>query len=165
MAEVHVKGLAELANFMQTLAPRIQRNVMRGALGAGMRVVQPAARANVRKISGKLAAGLKIKTSIRGDTVKAVLGATGEHAFAAHIIEWTGAKPHTIKAKNAKALVLRGGRLVESVEHPGIKKRPFMRPALDAEAARAIVAAAEYMKKRLATKEGIDTSDVVIEEF
>jgi hypothetical protein len=38
-----------------------------------------------------------------------------------------------------------------------------MRPALDAQASAAVVAAAEYMKDRLATKHGLDTSDVVIE--
>lgn len=163
--EVHVKGLADLTQRMSTLADKVKRNVLRGALGSGMRVVQPVARRNVRKVSGKLAAGLKIRTSIRGDTVKAALRATGEHAFAAVLIEWTGAKPHTIKAKTAKGLLLRGGKIVKSVQHPGFKKRPFMRPALDGEAARALVAVAEYMKKRLATKHGIDTADIVIEEY
>ena len=38
-----------------------------------------------------------------------------------------------------------------------------MRPALDSQATRAVVAAGEYIKRRLATKHGLDTSGVMIE--
>jgi hypothetical protein len=37
-----------------------------------------------------------------------------------------------------------------------------MRPALDQQAQAAVIATAEYMKNRLATKEGLDTADIVI---
>jgi len=49
------------------------------------------------------------------------------------------------------------------VQHPGSRPKPFMRPALDGRAQDAVVAAAQYMKRRLATKNGLDTSSVEIE--
>ena len=56
-----------------------------------------------------------------------------------------------------------GGGALQHVDHPGARAQPFMRPALDARASDATVAAAQYMKERLATKHGLDTGDVEIE--
>ncbi|MBK7493597.1 MAG: hypothetical protein IPI17_17935 [Nitrosomonas sp.] len=49
------------------------------------------------------------------------------------------------------------------ISHPGVSPRPFMRPALDANAEAAIVGAGEYIKKRLAKKNGLDTAGIEIE--
>jgi HK97 gp10 family phage protein len=49
----------------------------------------------------------------------------------AHLVEF-GTKPHTIVAKNAKALSIRGG-FIEQVNHPGAQEHPFMRPAFEQE--------------------------------
>jgi HK97 gp10 family phage protein len=160
-SETHVKGLAELQKFLDQLAPKIERNVMRGALRSGMNTVKPVAQRNVHSVSGELAKGLKVGTRARGGTVKASLKATGKHRSIAHLVEF-GTAAHSITAKNRKGLSF-GGLFFQSVEHPGAKPRPFMRPALDGQAQNAVIAAAEYMKKRLATKEGLDTSHVTIE--
>jgi HK97 gp10 family phage protein len=159
--ETHVKGLADLQKFMDQLAPKIERNVMRGALRSGMNTVKPVAQRNVHSVSGELAKGLKVGTRARGGTVTASLKATGKHRSIAHLVEF-GTAAHTITAKNRKGLSF-GGLFFQSVQHPGAKPRPFMRPALDQQAQNAVIAAAEYMKKRLATKEGLDTSHVTIE--
>jgi len=47
--------------------------------------------------------------------------------------------------------------------HPGVMPKPFMRPALDAQSGAAVLAVGEYIKKRLATKNGLDTSEINIE--
>lgn len=159
---IHVKGLSDLQAFMDQLPEKLQKNVLRGSLRAGMNEIKPVAQANVHKVSGELAKGLKVSTKSKGTIVTASLKATGPHAFIAHMIEFTGAKPHQIKAKNGGALSF-GGGIFQSVDHPGFKKKPFMRPAMDHQAAAATVAAAEYMKERLATKEGLDTSEINIE--
>jgi len=52
---------------------------------------------------------------------------------------------------------------VTILNHPGVKPRPFMRPALDNRAADALKETGEYIRKRLATKHGLDTADIVIE--
>jgi len=161
MAEIHVKGLSELQKFLDELTPKIERNVMRGSLRAGMNVVKPVAQADIHSVSGLLAAGLKVGTRARGGRVTASLKATGKHAYLAKWVEF-GTSAHNIAAK-------RGGWLSfmnvfrKEIAHPGAKRRPFMRPALDGQAQNAVIAAAEYMKKRLATKEGLDTSHIMIE--
>ena len=89
------------------------------------------------------------------------LKATGAHAHVAPWVEY-GTKPHTITAKPGKALAI-GGMYVHAVDHPGARPHPFMRPALDSQAQPAVIAAAEYMKARLATKHGLDTAHIRIE--
>ena len=158
---VNVKGLSDLAKFLDELTPKIQKNVMRQALRAGMKPVQDEAKANVAVATGVLQKGLKISTNVKNGVVIASLKAKGKHGFLAQFVEF-GTAAHRINAKKGGALSF-GGSVVQSVEHPGQKARPFMRPALDARAQDAVIAAAEYMKERLSTKEGLDTSGVLIE--
>ena len=161
MAEVHVTGLADLQKMLDTVAPKIEKNILRGAVRRGMNEVKPAAQAGVHSISGELARGLKVGTRSRGGTVYATLKATGKHGYVARWVEY-GTAAHTITAKDRKALSL-GGVLFQSVQHPGARPKPFMRLALDQRANAAVVAAAEYMKERLATKHGLDAAHVTIE--
>ena len=161
MSEVHVTGLADLQKFLDALPAKVEKNVLRGALRKGMNQVKPAAVAGVHSISGLLAAGLKVGTRAKGGTVYATLKATGKHAYIARWVEY-GTAAHTITAKDRKSLSL-GGVFFQSVQHPGARPKPFLRPALDQQANAAVVAAAEYMRERLATKHGLDTSGVVIE--
>lgn len=161
MSEIHVTGLAELQKFLDELPAKIERNIMRGALRAGMNQIKPVAQANARKVSGLLADGLKVGTRSRNGVVYATLRTTGKHGFVARWLEF-GTRPHTITGKNRKSLSF-GGGLFQSVEHPGARPYPFLRPALDRQAQAAVIAAAEYIKERLATKQGLDTSAVLIE--
>lgn len=154
---VHVKGLDQLARVLAELPAKLERNVMRGALRAGMKPIQAEARHNVAVSSGQLRDGLKISVAAKGGTVTAKLRAGGKHGYIARWVEF-GTRPHKIPGKLAI-----GGQVVTGVEHPGVRPRPFLRPALDARASEAVVAAAEYMKKRLAAKEGLDTADIDIE--
>ena len=160
MADVHVRGLLDLQKFLDTLPAKLEANVMRGALRAGANVIRTQAKANVPVKSGLLRAGLKITTRSRRGVVTASVKAGGKHGFIAPWIEF-GTAAHKIASK--KGWLSFGGIFAKSVDHPGAKPHPFMRPALDSEANRAIVAAAEYMKKRLATKHGLDTADIEIE--
>lgn len=157
--ERSVKGLAELQKFLDTLAPKVEQNIMRGALRAGMNTVKPVAQANIHNVSGELARGLKIGTRARRGTVTSSLKAKGIHGHVAKWVEY-GTKPHEITAGDG-ALSF-GGGFAKSVQHPGAKRRPFLRPALDSQATAAVVAAGEYIKKRL-TKAGLDASHVKIE--
>jgi HK97 gp10 family phage protein len=158
---VQVKGLKELNQFLQQLPAKIERNVLRGALRAGARPVQQQAKANAPKDTGQLAAGIKISTGGKGGTVIAKVKLTGKHAFLGPWMEY-GTAAHRIVAKGDGWLFF-GGAFAKAINHPGIQPRPFMAPALYSQATPAVVAAAEYMKKRLATKFGLDTSDVEIE--
>ena len=161
MSNVHIKGGAELNKFLQQLPAKIEQSVLRGALRAGANVVMAEAKANVPVDSGQLRDGLKVSTSSRRGRVTAKVKATGKHAFIAPWLEY-GTAAHKITAKKGKGLFF-GGLFVKGVQHPGSRPKPFMRPALDGRAQDAVVAAAQYMKRRLATKNGLDTSSVEIE--
>lgn len=154
-----VKGGRELAAFLDQLPAKIQRNVMRGALRAGAAAILPAARSAIRSQDGVLADSLKTRTALRGGVATARVYT---RAFYARFVEY-GTRPHTITAKNRKGLSV-GGLFFQSVDHPGARPRPFMRPALDQNAGAAVQAAAAYIKERLATKHGLDTAGVEIGE-
>lgn len=157
----HVKGLSDLQKFLDQLAPKVEANIMRGALRAGMNVVKPAAQSGVHSVSGELAKGLKVGTNRRGSIVTANLKATGPHRSVAHLVEF-GTRPHNISAKFRGWLSFLN-IFRKEVRHPGARPKPFMRPALDAQAAAATVAVGQYVKNRLETKEGLDMSHVNIE--
>lgn len=156
----HVKGLSDLQKFLDTLAPKVEANVARGALRAGMSVVKPIAQSNIHSVSGELAKGLKIGTRRRGHTVIANLKATGPHRSVAQLVEF-GTRAHNIAAKAAGWLSFMNVFRKE-VAHPGARSRPFLRPALDSQASAAVIAVAAYIRNRLSTKEGLDASDTLI---
>jgi len=161
MSDVRVKGLSDLNKFLQQLPAKVEQSVLRGALRAGANVVMAEAKANVPVDSGQLRDGLKVSTNSRRGRVTAKVKATGKHAFIAPWLEY-GTAAHKITAKKGKGLFF-GGLFVKGVQHPGSRPKAFMRPALDGRAQDAVVAAAQYMKRRLATKNGLDTSSVEIE--
>jgi HK97 gp10 family phage protein len=157
MAEIHVKGLAELSKFLDALPVKIEKNIMRSALRQGAKVIQQQAIANVPVQSGELRKSLKIGTRVRGGTVTA---AVKTKVFYAKFVEF-GTKAHFITARK-KGWLSFGGIFAKSVQHPGSRPRPFLRPALDAMAGAAVIAVGEQIKKRL-TKEGLDTAHITIE--
>jgi HK97 gp10 family phage protein len=161
MSNVHIKGGAELNKFLQQLPVKIEQSVLRGALRAGANVVMAEAKANVPVESGQLRDGLKVSTSSRRGRVTAKVKATGKHAHIAPWLEY-GTAAHKITAKG-KGMFF-GGLFVKGVQHPGSRPKPFMRPALDGRAQDAVSAAARYMKQRLATKHGLDTSGIEVDD-
>lgn len=186
---VHVKGLADLQKFLNALPAEIEAKLMRGALREAAKVVLEEAKRQAPKESGEMAEGLAISTSSKRGTVMAKIKAKGKHGFLAPFIEF-GTKPHFIKVREEDRPTNRPGRFrrgqpvsmrtlnrnalkigqsfVGAVHHPGTKPRPFMRPALDAKAGAAVMAAGNYLKKRLASRSktgfGLDTSGITIEE-
>jgi HK97 gp10 family phage protein len=158
MSEVHVKGLRELSAAMQELPAKLERNVLRGGLRAGANVIKPVAQSNIQSQSGRLAASLRVGTGTRGGRVT---GYVRTRLFYAPFVEF-GTQSHTIEPGARRALSI-GGLFVASVDHPGARPHPFMRPAFDSQATAAVVAMAEYIKARLATKNGIDTAHIMIE--
>ena len=171
MSEIRVTGLKELQAFLDQLPAKVEANIMRGALRQAAKPLRDAAiqncptgepnesnRRKYRVYNGALRDSIRISGRIdkRAGTItaKVVAGGkvrkTGADVFYAHMVEF-GTRPHSIS---------KGGR--GEANHPGVPPRPFMRPAIDAEAQSAVVAAGEYIKKRLATKHGLDTSDIEI---
>lgn len=170
---VHVKGLKELNEALQSLPVKMEINVMRGALRAGINVIKERAKAtapvgapsgrNVKKYGGRrglLRDSTRVSVRLKTGTVTASLKAGGKakgggDAYYATIVH-QGAKPHVIKAKPGKMLRLRGGRLVKMVNHPGFAGNPWMQRAFDGQNTSAVYAVGNYISKRLATQHGIN---------
>lgn len=70
----------------------------------------------------------KLAKSVRGSTTKSK-SYIGTKLFYAHILE-EGAKPHKIKAKKRRGLLI-FGRWVKSVQHPGIRAYHFFEDTWD----------------------------------
>lgn len=159
---IHVKGLSALGQALGTLPLKIEKNVMRGALRAGAAPIRDEARKNAAKASGAMAKGLKVSTNVQRGTVYAKLRTSGKHGYIAHFIEFSTSR-HIIAGRNGGTLSVPmdgGGRIrVRSVEHPGSRAIPFMRPAIDTQSNAAVLAVANYIRNRLATEHGIDVPD------
>lgn len=125
MADVKVKGLRELQRFLEQLPPKLEANVMRGALRAGANLVAADAKARVPVKTGRLRESIRVSTRRSNGTVfasvkvgdrrarKKVSQRNGggvrvqyENPFYAHFVEF-GTQAHRIGVKYAKALVLR----------------------------------------------------------
>lgn len=179
MTDTHVTGLAELQTFLDQLPAKVEKNIMRGAMRAGIKPIMEAAKAacpvgepsgtgkkRYKLYPGALRDTIRITTRSRGGTVSAsvVVGGktkSGAVVWYARLIEFSGAIAHDITAKLGGSLFL-GGLFKKSAHHPGMRAQPFMRPALDSKADDAILAAGNYVKNRLASKQGLDTADIEI---
>lgn len=161
MAEIAVKGLKELNDFLQQLPVKMEKNILRAALRQGANVVKDQAKQNVPVASGLLRDGLKVSTRSSRGVVTASVKATGKHGYIAKWIEY-GTAAHDIAAKDGGSLFF-GGIFADKIEHPGSRAKPFLRPALEGKSQEALVAVGEAIKKRL-TKQGIEgAADVEIE--
>lgn len=158
--QVQVKGLKELDKFLQQLPAKVEKNILRSALRAGANVVKEEAKARVPVDSGLLRDGLKVSTRSRRGKVTATVKTTGKHGFIAGWLEF-GTAAHKIVGK-AGGMLSFLGKFAKGVEHPGTRPRPFMRPALDAAAQKAVIAAGEQIRRRL-TKQGINAAGVELE--
>lgn len=176
--EIHVKGMRELGQFLQTLPDKLTRNIMRSALRAGGAVILARAKQNVpvaapssknARLYGGYAGALRdsgrVSTRYSRGVVTASVkfggkGKGGADVYYAHMVE-QGTDPHVIRAANRGKLAFAGG-YYSSVNHPGAAPRPYLVPAMDSEASRALVAVGEAIKKRL-TKQGLNVADIDIE--
>lgn len=181
---VHVKGLSELNKFLQELPAKIEQNVLTGALRAGAKVIAEEAKLNLARNgsvqSGFLRSTIRVSVRRRRGKVRAKVVAYGdgdenqpiwvEYGTAAHWITVKkdarpgrmtrrGYREFSIRTINKMAergsLVIGGNFVGASVSHPGARAKAFLRPALDGKAQAAVLAAAEYIKKRLVTKHGL----------
>jgi HK97 gp10 family phage protein len=157
MSDTNIKGLADLQKALETLPTKMEANIMRGAMRAGVKLMLSDAQHTTGFIdqTGALRDSLRAGTKLKGGTVTASVKAgptkKDKRPFYAHMIEY-GTQAHVIKAKPGSMLAIG----VSEVMHPGITPRPFMRTALDRNVAKAPAAVADYIRNRLATKHGID---------
>lgn len=160
-SETRVKGLSELQRFLDQLPAKMESTVVRTGLRAGGKVFQQGAQALVPTLHGGLRKGIRVKLRRVGGKVIAQVISTGP----ANLPLWieVGVQAHEIEPRKLKAVSLGGaeggftadgGELVFAhVHHPGVKPHPYMRPAMDANTERAVLAFANQIKRALARKQ------------
>lgn len=167
--------------FLNTLTPKLARNVMRGAMRAGARVVADEAKVLVPVKSGLTRKDIKVRADARGMVITSKVQVKGPGAFKAPFIEYgtgahwisvegAGASVRTLNRAarmttrgngEARALLINGQFVGQAVHHPGASPHPFMRPALDSKAGAAVAAIGDYVRARM-TKEGLNTPDIAL---
>lgn len=155
MSQENINGGAALDDLLRTLPVKVETNIMRSALRAGARVYLDQVKQELSAISktGALLASARITTRKgRDGKISASVKVGNRQAFYAQMVEF-GTRPHVIKAKPGSAMNVNGSE-VKTVNHPGIRPRPFMRPAAEAKFTEAVAAVQAQVRKRL-TKEGL----------
>lgn len=173
MSETKIEGLSDLYKTLQTLPVKIEAKIMQGALRAAQGVIRQSALSLAPVDDGDLKRSIKIRFRAKSKKfgyIRMHLTAGDKNAYYAHMIEfgtasfYTGkgktiGKPYIIKAQDStgaelssglkrKALKI-GANMVGQVTHPGIRPRPFMRPAFDQSKDAALKVMADYIKTRI----------------
>lgn len=158
-----IKGLADLDKILKSLPAQIEANVVRGAIRAGQKVIADAIVAAAPEDSGDLKRSVRIRfarKSRKFGWLRAHLIVGDKKAWYAHLLEfgtgsfYTGSgkskrAAYKIKPKKKDGSLFFNGSGVKSVTHPGIRPRPFVRPAFDRNQQAALDAFADYMRKRI----------------
>lgn len=182
----NIEGGRQLDELLRTLPEKMHKNINRAGLRAGAVVIKAEVDRQVPKNTGNLAKTVRITSRIKGTETTASVKAGGKYkgvdAWYARLVE-NGTRPHLVQVSaqdrginrrtgnaisvttiNRQRSLKIGGALVgPSVQHPGSKARPFMRPAADA----ALNPALEAIKariKQLLTKQGLNTPAPVPED-
>lgn len=153
MNDANIAGGRELDELLQTLPAKLETNIMRSALRAGARVYLDQVKQNIPVKLGDLRKSARITTrKDRSGQISASVKVGNRQAFYAQMVEF-GTRAHSI---TARAMVVNGA-VVRSVDHPGARPHPFMRPAADEKFNEAVSAVQMQIRKRL-TKEGLNTA-------
>lgn len=148
--DIHVTGLAQLKEALAQFPLKLERNVLRGGLRAGARLIEAEAERLVPVKTGRLRESIRVSTRSRRGVVSASVKAGSREAFYARWIEF-GTARHFIEAKDGGSLWI-GGVWRKFVHHPGARSKPYLRPALDRMAVQAVYAMADYMRARIETE-------------
>ena len=152
---INIQGGREIDAALKALPAKVADKVVRFALRAGANVIRQAALEQVPVKGGTLRDSIKVSvrkqrggtgivSSVRAGSRKA----GGGGVFYAHMVE-RGTKPHRIRSRTRKILVIGFTGITKLVNHPGAKAKPFMRRALH-QADRAVDAVVAEARRRLA---------------
>lgn len=154
---VKIEGLAELDKLLKQLPAKIEGNIVRSGLNASARVIRDAARLKAPVEDGELKKSIRVSSKIdrKTGTITARIVAGNNKAFYAHFIEYGTASYYTGTGKSVrrpykiKGPVKISFGVFESIDHPGVKPQPFMRPAFDENTDQALEAFKKQIVKRL----------------
>ena len=113
---IKLKGGPELLRLLDELPKNLERNVIRGGLRAGAKVIQQQAKANVPVRTGKLKKAIGIGTRVEGSKLSSYVKLRGTGSYVGLFIEY-GVAPHLISVSDADKPVreTRRGRRAVSI--------------------------------------------------
>ncbi|GGB21489.1 hypothetical protein GCM10011380_08830 [Sphingomonas metalli] len=154
-----VKGQEAVDRFFETLPAEIETKLLRGAARSGAHVI--AGEAKLRTWSDDIRDGVRVKTRAAPDRVSGIVTIVGQWPRSLAIWAEHGTSPHVITTRKG-SLVVDAKLVGRTVDHPGARREPFLRPALDTKLGEAVSAAQAYINSRV-TPAGIvgpaDTED------
>lgn len=143
---VKIQGLKELNAKLKSMATKDANRITRRGIAKMAQVIRKEMRQRAPKDTGFLRKNLayKIKREPRGG-YSATVGPKPK-AFYARFLEF-GSAAHAIPNKNSKSRkpITIGGRVFDSVQHPGTSPHPFLRPAFEAKKREAVEEAGKIM--------------------
>lgn len=171
---VKVRGRQGVKAFISSIPQQVEQKLLRGAARAAANVVADEAR--LRTHSAEVRGAIKVATKREEGRIIAKVQVKGDGAYQAPWEEY-GTAPHLISVDESQrggrtiarinrlakepdsnhVLVIGGNFVGKTVLHPGARKHPFLRPALDTKEGEAIAAAQSYINARV-TPHGITGS-------
>jgi hypothetical protein len=97
---IRLKGGPELLRLLDELPKNLERNVIRGGLRAGAKVIQQQAKANVPVRTGKLKKAIGIGTRTEGSKLSSYVKLRGSGSYLGLFVEY-GVAPHLISVADA----------------------------------------------------------------
>lgn len=139
--EFKLDGAKELDELLKQLPANVARRVSANALRAAGRDMRDEMKRQVPVETGDLKRSIKVITAKAAgrDKRNVRVGVFGKEVPLAHLVEF-GSAAHKIATKVKRVLFDAGaGKFFgREVSHPGTPARPFIRPAADAQAGRAV---------------------------
>jgi HK97 gp10 family phage protein len=143
--KIDISGLSDLKKRLTKLPERIEKNIMGAAVRAGANIIKSAAVAN---LGGKKTDIVVAKSRSPKGVTKFKIGTSGKKFYLMY--RELGTRPHVIKIGKTKKFLADGAVVFgKVVQHPGQAPKPFLRPALDENAQKAVDAMAKKIKQRL----------------
>lgn len=145
---VQISGLKELNAKLKKMASRDANRITRRGISKMAQIIRKEMRAQAPRETGDLRKNIAYK--IFRDSRGCFRGKVGPRpkAFYARFIEF-GTAAHMIPRKDTKGRPQKklkiGNRVLTSVTHPGIRPKPFLRPAFEASKRRAVDEAGKLM--------------------
>lgn len=153
MAEiVHVEGLAEFAQALKMLPANIARNVLRGAVAAGAKVIVDEAKAKAPIYTGAVSAGHPPPGTLRRSIIRKQIRELSD--LTRQTIYVTVRKGAKYRQQGKKGNLSQDAYYAGWVEFGNSKMaaKPFMRPAFESKKQEAVDTMAAYIARRFAAE-------------
>lgn len=152
----HVRGRSSVSRYIAQVPTKVVR-LLGGAAKAGATIIADEAKARTQ--SAEVAGSIKVRVKSGPERVVAYIETRGKGAYLAPWEEY-GTAPHLISVSdvdrggmtvgrinqlNKQSLMIGGSFVGPTVQHPGARAHPFLRPSLDIRGADAVTAAQQFI--------------------